>query len=179
MSRPSLVSVRWRSHTYSTTQALACAARGCGCGAQTATAHEIGKAYKRKCLEWHPDKHGQDEESQTKAREMFNAIGEAQEILSDEKRRAWYDEGCDKEVRGSSRACPACWVIYRHVCSPEALARALRDSIGMETIRLSWVSVARHRVLACSSRRLMPSLSCSHHQSQPALTVTTVGRWRR
>ena len=97
---------------------------------QTATAQEIGKAYKRKCLEWHPDKHGQDEESQNKAREMFNAIGEAQEILSDEKRRALYDEGCDKEVRGSSRARWACLVTHIDTFSiPEAPACALRRSI--------------------------------------------------
>ena len=63
---------------------------------QTATQQEVGKAYKRKCLEWHPDKHGQDEESQNKAREMFNAIGEANELLTDPKKRALYDEGCDK-----------------------------------------------------------------------------------
>jgi len=51
-------------------------------------------------LKWHPDKH--KEEDREKATEQFKTISEAYSILSNEKRRAYYDkygtvEGVDDE----------------------------------------------------------------------------------
>ena len=48
---------------------------------------DLKKAYKKKALEWHPDKnHGNVEEATKK----FALIQEAYEVLSDPHERAWY-----------------------------------------------------------------------------------------
>ena len=48
---------------------------------------DLKKAYKKKALEWHPDKnHGNIKE----ATEKFALIREAYEVLSDPHERAWY-----------------------------------------------------------------------------------------
>jgi len=66
---------------------------------ESASEPEIKAAYKKKALEWHPDKHGQaEEELQAKAVEMFNMVGEAQEILTHPRKKALFDEGYDKEM---------------------------------------------------------------------------------
>lgn len=45
---------------------------------------EIKKAYKRKAIEWHPDKHSTKSEEEVKyAEATFKDIGEAYAILSD------------------------------------------------------------------------------------------------
>ncbi|CAR28210.1 hypothetical protein ZYGR_0N07020 [Zygosaccharomyces rouxii] len=54
----------------------------------TATPTEIKKAYRRKAMETHPDKHPDDPEAENK----FQAVGEAYQVLSDESLRARYDE---------------------------------------------------------------------------------------
>lgn len=61
----------------------------------TATAMEIKKAYRRKAMETHPDKHPNDPEAESK----FQAIGEAYQVLSDPGLRSRYDEfGKDNAV---------------------------------------------------------------------------------
>jgi DnaJ family protein C protein 7 len=57
---------------------------------------EIKKAYRKKALEWHPDKF-QNEEEKVKAEEMFKDIGEAYSVLSDNQKRQRYDSGIDLE----------------------------------------------------------------------------------
>ena len=58
---------------------------------------EIKVSYKRQCLLWHPDKH-EEGEPREKAEARFKLIGEAYEVLSDERKRALYDEGHDLEA---------------------------------------------------------------------------------
>ncbi|EKE29976.1 MAG: Chaperone protein DnaJ [uncultured bacterium (gcode 4)] len=48
---------------------------------------EIKKAYRKKAMEWHPDKHKWDK----KAEEKFKEINEAYETLKDSKKRQQYD----------------------------------------------------------------------------------------
>lgn len=50
---------------------------------------EIKKAYRDLALKWHPDKND-DKET---AEKMFQDVGEAYEVLSDEETRAKYDRG--------------------------------------------------------------------------------------
>lgn len=52
---------------------------------------EIKKAYRDGALKWHPDKN----EDKVKAEKMFQDIGEAYEVLSDDEKRAKYDRGED------------------------------------------------------------------------------------
>ncbi|WP_343485696.1 molecular chaperone DnaJ [Allomuricauda sp. d1] len=55
---------------------------------KNATAAEIKKAYRKKALEFHPDKNPGD----AKAEEMFKKSAEAYEVLSDPDKRAKYDQ---------------------------------------------------------------------------------------
>ena len=56
---------------------------------KTANAQEIKTAYRKKALEWHPDRHqGGDKEE---AEKKFKEINEAYQVLGDEKKRATYD----------------------------------------------------------------------------------------
>lgn len=48
----------------------------------------IKKAYRKKAVEWHPDKHNTKSEEEVKEAEaMFKDIGEAYAVLSDPKKR--------------------------------------------------------------------------------------------
>ena len=58
---------------------------------RTATAKEIKSAYRKLALQWHPDKVTEDQK--VEAEKMFQDIGEAYEVLSDEELRAKYDRG--------------------------------------------------------------------------------------
>jgi DnaJ family protein C protein 3 len=58
---------------------------------RTATAKEIKSAYRKLALQWHPDKVTEDQKEE--AEKMFQDIGEAYEVLSDEELRAKYDRG--------------------------------------------------------------------------------------
>jgi len=55
---------------------------------KNATAAEIKKAYRKKAIQYHPDKNPGDE----KAEDMFKKAAEAYEILGDENKRARYDQ---------------------------------------------------------------------------------------
>lgn len=54
-----------------------------------ASAEEIGKAYRKQQLAWHPDRHEGSEEAQRKFRE----VTEAHAVLSDPEKRKLYDLG--------------------------------------------------------------------------------------
>jgi DnaJ family protein C protein 7 len=58
---------------------------------------EIKKAYKRKALEWHPDRHPPAPDKQAHAQKQFQLLGEGLEILCDDFTRRLYDEGYDLE----------------------------------------------------------------------------------
>lgn len=63
-----------------------------------ASAAEIKKAYRKKAIEFHPDKNPGD----AKAEEMFKKAAEAYEVLSDPDKRARYDQFGHAAFDGSS-----------------------------------------------------------------------------
>lgn len=58
----------------------------------------IKKNYRKLALKWHPDKNIANEES---AKQKFQLIQQAWEVLSDPQERAWYDKHRDQILRGS------------------------------------------------------------------------------
>ena len=60
--------------------------------AKNATADEIKKAYRKKAIQFHPDKYSDRPESEQKeAEEKFKEAAEAYDVLSDDKKRQLYD----------------------------------------------------------------------------------------
>lgn len=57
---------------------------------KNASAEEIKRAYRRKALEWHPDKHKGDGKRQ--AEQKFKEINQAYEVLRDSQKRQAYDQ---------------------------------------------------------------------------------------
>jgi DnaJ family protein C protein 7 len=57
------------------------------------TMNEIRKAYKRKALDYHPDRHvDASEDERLEYKRKFQDVGEAYEVLSDHNKRARYDK---------------------------------------------------------------------------------------
>ena len=59
-----------------------------------ASQDDIKKAYRKMAVKFHPDKNQGDK----KAEEKFKELGEAYEALSDEQKRAAYDQAADMPV---------------------------------------------------------------------------------
>ena len=55
---------------------------------ETASADELKRAYRKKAMEYHPDRHGGDKQKEA----MFKKLNEAYQILSDDAKRARYDQ---------------------------------------------------------------------------------------
>ncbi|KAF9404883.1 hypothetical protein BGZ94_003894 [Podila epigama] len=68
---------------------------------KNASETDIKKAYRRRALEWHPDKNSHRIEEATK---QFALIAEAYEVLSDPQERAWYDSHRDAILRGDDKS---------------------------------------------------------------------------
>lgn len=70
---------------------------------KSASAQEIKAAYRKKALEWHPDRHqGSDKEE---AEKKFKEINEAYQILSDSSKKQAYDQfGHDAFSPGGGRS---------------------------------------------------------------------------
>jgi len=65
---------------------------------RSANDDEIKKAYKKRALATHPDRHAGATESEKREQEnKFKEIGEAYDVLSDTKKRSRYDNGHDLE----------------------------------------------------------------------------------
>lgn len=60
---------------------------------------EIKAAYKKLALKWHPDK---NLDNQDDAKEQFQLVQQAYEVLSDRQERAWYDNHREQILRGSN-----------------------------------------------------------------------------
>ena len=65
---------------------------------KSATAEEIKKAYRKKAIEYHPDKNPGDKA----AEENFKEAAEAYEVLSDAQKRQRYDQFGHAGVNGSA-----------------------------------------------------------------------------
>ena len=65
---------------------------------KTATAEEIKKAYRKMAVKYHPDKNPGDKA----AEEKFKEAAEAYEVLSDENKRARYDQFGHAGVGGAA-----------------------------------------------------------------------------
>ena len=63
-----------------------------------ATADEIKKAYKKMAIKYHPDRNPDDKEAENK----FKEAAEAYEVLSDENKRARYDQFGHAGVGGAA-----------------------------------------------------------------------------
>lgn len=68
---------------------------------KNATEDEIKKAYRKRALVHHPDRHANASDSEKKEQEKkFKEVGEAYGILSDPKKKCRYDSGQDMEDFG-------------------------------------------------------------------------------
>lgn len=85
---------------------------------------EIKKAYKKRALIHHPDRHANASESEKKDQEKkFKELSEAYGILSDPKKKARYDNGQDMDDfdggmsgKKASSICIFCYVLYKFIC---------------------------------------------------------------
>jgi curved DNA-binding protein CbpA len=59
--------------------------------AEGADAAEVKRAYKRECLQWHPDKNSGSPEERTRANAMFRRVTSAYDVLTDPRARAELD----------------------------------------------------------------------------------------
>ena len=66
---------------------------------RNATKAEIRKAYRKLAIRWHPDKNPDNKEE---ARKMFQKIGEAYDVLSDDDKRREYDMSGGRSSGGFS-----------------------------------------------------------------------------
>lgn len=66
--------------------------------AKTATQDEIKKAYRKRALQYHPDRNPGDAQAEAK----FKEVSEAYEVLSDEKKREMYDRFGKEGVMGGA-----------------------------------------------------------------------------
>ena len=72
------------------------------------TEKELKKAYKQAALKWHPDKNqGSSDADKEEADRMFAAVAEAYNVLSDEKKRRYYDQVRPRGRRRPPRAARA------------------------------------------------------------------------
>ena len=67
---------------------------------KTASVEEIKKAYRKKAIQYHPDKNPGDKQ----AEENFKEAAEAYDVLSDPQKRQRYDQFGHAGVGGASRA---------------------------------------------------------------------------
>ncbi|KAL1131910.1 hypothetical protein AAG570_011521 [Ranatra chinensis] len=64
---------------------------------QDATDDDLKKAYRKLALKWHPDK---NPDNIDEAKEQFQLVQQAYEVLSDPQERSWYDNHRDSILKG-------------------------------------------------------------------------------
>lgn len=67
---------------------------------RSASADDIKKAYRKKALQWHPDKNPDNKEF---AERKFKEVAEAYEVLSDKHKRELYDRYGREGLTGAGR----------------------------------------------------------------------------
>merc|ERR1719259_1304741 len=68
---------------------------------KNANEEEVKKAYRKRAMVHHPDRHSGATEQEKKDHEhKFKEVGEAYAVLSDDKKRRMYDSGQDMEDGG-------------------------------------------------------------------------------
>ena len=81
---------------------------------KTASVEEIKKAYRKKAIQYHPDKNPGDKQ----AEENFKEAAEAYDVLSDPQKRQRYDQFGHAGVGGASQggglAEECLWTIFSH-----------------------------------------------------------------
>ena len=75
---------------------------------KTASVEEIKKAYRKKAIQYHPDKNPGDKQ----AEENFKEAAEAYDVLSDPQKRQRYDQFGHAGVGGVSVAKECLWMIF-------------------------------------------------------------------
>ena len=65
-----------------------------------AGADDVKKAYRKMALKFHPDKNKAED-----AEERFKEIAEAYEVLSDQDKRATYDQYGEEGLKGENKRC--------------------------------------------------------------------------
>ncbi|CAF4950936.1 unnamed protein product [Pieris macdunnoughi] len=68
------------------------------CISRDASASEIKKSYRKLALQWHPDK---NLENLLEAKDQFQLVQTAYEVLSDPQERAWYDNHREQLLKGA------------------------------------------------------------------------------
>jgi molecular chaperone DnaJ len=86
-----------------------------------ASADEIKKAYRKKALQYHPDKNPGDSEAERR----FKEISEAYEVLSDEKKRQIYDRYGSDAVHGAAGA-----GMHGHYSGMDEALRTFMEAFG-------------------------------------------------
>jgi molecular chaperone DnaJ len=109
---------------------------------RNATIDEIKKAYRKKALQFHPDKNPGDAE----AEKRFKEVSEAYEVLSDEKKRQMYDRYGKEALQGAAGG--GAGGMHGFSSMDEALRTfKFQDLIPSILLRLDFLPTLRSRVL--------------------------------
>ena len=104
---------------------------------KNASASEIKKAYRSLAFKYHPDKNAGDKE----AEEKFKEISEACEVLSDQKKRATYDQFGHEGMKGAFSPGGFQWQDFTHFGDFSDIFSGLSDifgSFGVDTDMFSF-----------------------------------------
>ena len=109
---------------------------------KTATDAEIKKAYRKLAMKYHPDYNPGDKN----AEEKFKEVNEANEVLSDPKKRQLYDQYGFAGVDPAYAATAWIWVTFSAI----SLA-AVSAALAVRPVRRTPTHRARVRISACAS----------------------------
>ena len=115
---------------------------------KTATDAEIKKAYRKLAMKYHPDYNPGDKN----AEEKFKEVNEANEVLSDPKKRQLYDQygfaGVDPAYAAQNGGGPGAWIWVTFSAISLAAASA---ALAVRPVRRTPTHRARVRISACAS----------------------------
>ena len=115
---------------------------------KTATDAEIKKAYRKLAMKYHPDYNPGDKE----AEEKFKEVNEANEVLSDPKKRQLYDQygfaGVDPAYAALAVLAATVWT---WATSSAISSAAVSAALAVRPVRPTPTPPARARTSACGS----------------------------